>query len=309
MALIWLVIHLPRTTLILLSLPWSVYLLSRMMETVWIVLFIMRISLLRTSRAQHTLRYLTMASSILIPFCQCSVIHLIQAFSFRWNMQCLYMVICVIIRINLHMAKTLSVRIPFLSFESHCSLHLCARYISINHWSRLIILFVAEIRISLLCEGCRLYTVALLHDGIRINFYPRRNSLGPIGHHLLLCVVFWLRILHLLIKRLWRNLRLIILIKDMLLVVVVIRSLRLSWSHMVISFLLMCVFKHRITLIPKVLYFLRYGALFHRMVLVFTCNVLGIFYIDFCLGFHVGHLPICSLFLARPWRLILILLW
>ena len=275
------------------------------METVWI-LIIMRISLLRTSRAQHTLRYLTMASSILIPFCQCSVIHLIQAFSFRWNMQWLYMVICVIIRINLHVAKTLSIRIPHLRIESHSSLHLCARY----HWPRLIVLFIAEIWISLLCEGCRLYTVSLLHDGIRINFYPRRNSLGSIGHHLLLCVIFRLRILHLLIKRLWRSLRLIIMVKNMLSIVVVIRSLCLSWSHMVFSFLLMCIFKHRITFIPKVLYFLGYGALFHRMVLVFTWNVLGIFYIDSCLSFHVGHLlPICSLFLARPWRLILILLW
>lgn len=186
------------------------------------------------------------------------------------------------------MAKALSVLVPF----------------SRHHWLKGIsILFIAEIWISLLCEGCRLYTVSLLHDGIRINFNSRRNSLGL---HLL-CFVVRMGLIHLLIKRLWRSLILNLIINGMLLVVIVIGSLCLSWPHMVFSFGLMCIFKHRITLIPKVLYFLRYGALFHRMVLVFTLDVLWIFNIDFCLVLYVGHLPINPLIFARPWRLILIL--
>jgi hypothetical protein len=101
-----------------------------------------------------------------------------------------------------------------------------------------------------------------------------------------------------------------IIIHGMLLIVIIIGPLSLSWSHVVLSFGLMRVLKHRITFIPKVLYFLGYGALLQRMVLVFTWGVLEILDVDFCLvGLYVGHqLPIDFLgVFARTWRLILIL--
>lgn len=164
------------------------------------------------------------------------------------------------------------------------------------------VLFVAKVWISLLSEGCRLYTIALVHDGIRIDFYSRRNA------WILLRVIILLGLIHhLLVKRLRRNL-ILILVVHMLLIVVIIRSLSLSWPHMILSSGKWRVLKHRVTFIPKVLDFLRYGTLYWMM-LVFTWNVLGIFDVDFGLTLYVGHLPVDPLFLVWSWQLMLVLLW